>query len=277
MSTKFTLVSASLVALAVAVPALPAHAQDDRYGAQPEEITYESYEVVQDISDEPTSDDVYEEAYEYETYVDPAPDHHAMRTIPARSGNYPTIAPGTVVTGDAYGQPLGYSAQQRADWLADCRAIYLREYAEQDDDNNGGLLGGLLGAVIGGLAGNRIAGSGERLAGTAIGAGLGGLAGAVIGSAIDSADDDGDARDYAIDQADDYCAAYLARYEHGGVGGYVAGAYPVMMVPVQTTRRYAPREIVHEEWVEVDAAPRPARRSIPRRPAPQPDKRTPIR
>ncbi|WP_137680470.1 hypothetical protein [Aurantiacibacter suaedae] len=79
------------------------------------------------------------------------------------------------------------------------------------------------------------------------------------------------------DQADAYCSDYLARYEGGGFGGYPMGAYPVMMVPVQTTRRIAAREVVYEEWVDVDAPPRPARRSIPRRLAPQPDKRTSIR
>ena len=262
MSSKTAFLSASLVALAAA---FPAQAQDAPEGP----VVYESREVVQDLADPaatagaPIYDEVYEETYEYETYVDPAPDHHAMRAIPPRPAPHgapypmmvaaPVLVSGPVLAGQAYGNGLGYSAEQRADWLSDCRAVYLGEYAGdyEDDDDRGGLLGGLLGA------------------------GVGGIAGAAIGSAIE--DGEQDERAYAVRQADDYCAAYLARYEQGGMGGFAYGAYPAMMVPVQTTRRYAPREIVREEWVEGDAAPSPARRSIAPRPAPQGDKRTPIR
>ncbi|MEN7537406.1 hypothetical protein [Aurantiacibacter flavus] len=224
MSIKFAFLSASLATLAAASSA---QAHDDRYGTPSEPIEYESYEVVQDIGDEPAYDDVYEEAYEYETYVDPAPGHHAMRALPARHAHYPTMTPETVVMSGPIGQPLGYTPEQRADWLSDCHTVYLREYSE----------------------------------------------------IYNSGDDD---YRFAADQADRYCDAYLAGFDRGEVsayrtGTYPLGAYPVMMVPVQTTRRYAPREIVHEEWVDVDATPRHARRSIPRRAAPQPDKRTPIR
>ena len=224
MSTNSALLTASLAALAFA---LPAQAQDDLSAASSDEIVYESYEVVQGAADAAQYDEayeeVYEEAYEYETYVDPAPGHHAMRTIPARPAYYPIIEPDTVVSGGAYGQPRGYTTGQRADWISDCRTIYLDGYA-----------GGYY-------------------------------------------DEDLDRRSYRLDQADAYCQAYLARYEQGGLSGYPVGAYPMMMVPMQTTRRFAPREVVHEEWVDVDAAPRPARRTVPRREAPQPEKRTPIR
>ncbi|MFC4292794.1 RcnB family protein [Sphingorhabdus arenilitoris] len=43
-----------------------------------------------------------------------------------------------------------------------------------------GLTGGAIGAILGGIAGNRIAGRGDRLAGTLIGGGIGAIAGAGI-------------------------------------------------------------------------------------------------
>ena len=175
MSTTTALLSASLAALALAIPA---QAQDERAAATPATVTYESYEVVQPTGDEPVYEDLTEEVYADETYVDPAPDHRAWRALPARQNAYPTIMPDTVVTSG--GQPLGYSPEQCANWLADCRKAYLG------------------------------------------------------------------------DQGSDYCEAYLTRYEHGGMSGYPVGAYPVMMVPMQTTRRVPPREIVHEEWVDAE-------------------------
>jgi Ni/Co efflux regulator RcnB len=59
-----------------------------------------------------------------------------------------------------------------------------RDYRERRDDGVGGAA---IGAVVGGIAGNRIAGRGNRTAGTLIGAG----AGAVAGAVIDRAEDDG--------------------------------------------------------------------------------------
>ena len=282
MSTKHAFLSASIAALAIAAPA---HAQDPRYSSLPAEVEYESYEVVQQIGEDAYDDTYeYEEAYEQEVYVDPAPGHHAMRAMPARHGQHEALSY------SPYGRALAYGPEERAAWLADCRALYLgeagygEEYYEDRDNDRGGLIGGLLGAVVGGVAGNRIAGRGDRLAGTLIGAGVGGIAGAAIGTVVDaiSGDDDDDryARDdYALGEAADYCEAYLARYEQGGaMAGYYVQTAPVMMVQTGS-RRVAPREIVREEWVEVEQAHRPARRSAPRRaaPAPQGDKRTPIR
>ena len=70
---------------------------------------------------------------------------------------------------------LSYSADQRAAWLAECRARYA--------DN--GLGGAVIGGLAGGIIGHEIAGSGNRTVGTIIGAG----AGAVAGAAIDRAED----------------------------------------------------------------------------------------
>jgi hypothetical protein len=73
-----------------------------------------------------------------------------------------------------------------------------------------GLGGGVIGAVVGGVAGNRIAGRGNRTAGTLIGAGVGGIAGAVI------------------DQSEDRkkCAAWRAARQGASHGGYPGGYYP---------------------------------------------------
>ena len=170
-----------------------------------------------------------------------------------------------------------YSAEQREEWLAQCRALRARYdevgYYEDDDDGDGGLLGGLLGAIAGGVVGNRVA-DGERLVGTLIGAGLGGLAGAVIGSALDGGDDDDD--DYYGDgYGFDYCEAYLLNYERGyGVPSQVTYA-PVTMVPVaqqtMTHRQHRPHRrvvtrVVEQEVVREHA---PARRVV-RRAAPAP-------
>ena len=178
MSTHFAFPAASFAMLVLAIPAQ----------AQEAAIAYESRAVVQGSADEPASADAGYEAYEYETYVDPAPGHRAMRAIPPRSAGYPTVTPQTVVASGAYGQVPSYTGDQRANWLADCRAAYLPGYS--------------------------------------------------------------------ADYADGYCEASLARYEQDAMGTYPLGSYPVVMVPVQTTRRVPPREIVREEWVDAEPAPR---------------------
>ena len=175
MSTTTAILSAALAVLTIAVPA---RAHDERAAASPGVVTYDSYEVVQSIGTETAYEQGAEEVYADETYIDPAPDHRAWRALPSRHASYPAIIPDSVVTSGSL--PPGYSPEQRANWLADCRTAY-----------PGG-------------------------------------------------------------QANDYCETYLTRYEHGGMSGYPVGAYPVMMVPMQTTRRVPPREIVHEEWVDAE-------------------------
>ncbi len=111
--------------------------------------------------------------------------------------------------------PFGYSAEERAEWISQCRALRSdgHRYANiEDDDGDGGIIGGLLGAIAGGIIGNRVA-DGERLAGTLIGAGVGGLAGAVIGSALDQ--DDDEVVYTEGEHGFDYCEAYLLNYERG--------------------------------------------------------------
>ena len=186
--------------------------------------------------------------------------------------------------GEAHDAWASY-AEQRAQWLAQCRATYYDERGRR----RGEVIGGVLGAVAGGVAGNRIA-DGERLGGTLIGAGVGGLAGAAIGGAIGSESDS--------DRVDE-CESYLLRHEqgyrgpvyaqaHGYPQGHAQGAYgyhypypyPVMWVkvPIVTERRGCGCETVVEEWVEEEeATPPPARRAKIRRvapaPAPAPGKR----
>ena len=225
----------------------------------PEAAAYEweSREVVQD-----TYDDGYEadtEAYEDGADWDgPPPGYRtARRSMPHHAERSQTPR-------------LAYTAAERDEWLAQCRALHVQQdaavYYEEDEDSDGGLIGGIIGAVTGGFAGNRIA-DGDRLLGTIVGAGVGGLAGAVIGSVIDGRDDDDDRLAYVEDDYGfDYCAAYLQNYERGyGTPGQVAYA-PVMMVPVAQGPNHAERRTsyrVIEEEVEVDAN-RPARRHIRR-------------
>lgn len=188
----------------------------------------------------------------------------------------------------AYAQS-GYPAQggydraawdrARADWLDECRANHRPR-------GRGNTIGGaLVGGLVGGIVGNAVAGHGDKTLGTVAGAAVGAAAGGALGS---SADRRNEAR------AMDYCEAYLERHLNYGYGqpgyGYayqpMTVMVPVAMVPVQPVTRPAPaqpRECketqVIEEWVPVAG---PARRYIPRRPAPAkriyraPDKRIPI-
>ncbi|QZH76167.1 MAG: glycine zipper 2TM domain-containing protein [Erythrobacter sp.] len=176
------------------------------------------------------------------------------------------------------GPRLAYSAAERDQWLMDCQYLMADGggYYEDERDEDGRLIGGLLGAVLGGVAGNRIA-DGDRLLGTVVGAGLGGLAGAAIGSVLDG-DGDGELSRNEI-WAARYCDAYLRRHELGG--GEFAQAQQVVMVPVAASSRRGHRrgddcrtcrEVVTEEWVEVEqAVSRPTPRPRPQpRPAPRP-------
>ncbi|MEQ1541250.1 MAG: glycine zipper 2TM domain-containing protein [Novosphingobium sp.] len=181
-----------------------------------------------------------------------------------------------------YGQPgavqprYDTAAWERAreDWLAECRY--------NNRGRRGNTLGGaLVGGVVGGLLGNAVAGRGDKTLGTVAGAVAGAAAGGALGNGADRRQER---------RARDYCESYLERHMGYGPAGYgypaqgYAYAYqpmtvmvPVMTVQVQPVGAPAPqpRECketqVIEEWVPVAA---PARRYIPRRPAP--DKRVKI-
>jgi hypothetical protein len=280
-----TIRSASLLAaVALAGLAAPALAQDDHYGPPPYEGDWEG------VADDGNADvEVYEDENGRE-----------VRVIRIHrddfEGNGPGLPPlGPGFHGEQAPQQLGYSPEQRAEWLAQCRATRVSDRNE----DRGEVIGGVLGAVAGGVAGNRIAGRGDRLAGTLIGGGVGALGGAVIGGAV--------GRDADRDDARDECEAYLDQYEHGyaagpgygpgphgpgmayGHGGphaYAYGAfpgaygyaypypYPVMWVKVPIMREHnrgcGCQEVV-EEVVEERVAPAPR----PRRP--RPDKVVPLR
>lgn len=180
----------------------------------------------------------------------------------------------------ANARPLAYSPEQREQWLADCRALYLERdpgYAVERDED-GKIIGGLLGAVAGGFAGNRIAGRGNRVVGTVIGAGLGGLAGAAIGDAIDGDDEPAYLYDgyYEHPAAAGYCEAYLRHYE---ATGYFAGSGTMQVVTMVQAAPQMQRVVkrkcaqvcggaLKEEWID-EPAPT-ARRVIPRKSAPAP-------
>lgn len=182
---------------------------------------------------------------------------------------------------------LGYTMAEREAWLADCRLLmsdgggYADAGYYDERDTDGGLVGGVLGAVVGGVSGNRIAGRGNRLAGTLIGAGVGGIAGAVIGSLIDGHDGPDRRAAPAVDTdelwAARYCDAYLRRYEMGG-GMAMGYGQPVVMVAAahgSSGHHHGPEctTAITEEWVEVAEpapAPPPRRPRRPRQPAPQP-------
>lgn len=178
------------------------------------------------------------------------------------------------------GPRFAYSAAEREQWLTDCQYLMADSggYSAESRDADGELLGGLLGAVAGGVAGNRIA-DGDRLLGTVVGAGLGGLAGAAIGSVLDG-DGDGEVSRNEI-WAARYCDAYLRRHELGG-GEFAQGQQVVMVAAASghgNRHRHGDdcrscREVVTEEWVEVEQAvsrprPRPAPAAAPT-PAPAP-------
>ena len=259
-----TIRSASwLAAAALAATAVPALAQDGRYHPGPPPLPEEG---------------AWEEEWEEdldEAYEDEDPRWEEQR---GSHGDAHGAGPGEW-RGHGGAQQMGYSPEQRDQWLAQCRATYHDESGQR----RGQVIGGVLGGVAGGVAGNRIAGRGDRLGGTLIGAGVGGLAGVAIGGAI-GAEADRDRRDE--------CEDYLARYEQSYLGpgpgyshGYAQGAYgyhypypyPVMWVkvPIHTVRhRDCGCETVVEEVVVEEAAPPPrARRTKIRRIAPTPDKR----
>lgn len=177
----------------------------------------------------------------------------------------------------APGQRESYE-RARAGWLDECRRRMAPAYAERDD----GVGGGLIGALFGGLIGNRLGGRHNRTFGTIAGAAVGGVAGA----AIDKAED----RDRPAESG--YCESYLDYYSYTGTyqhGGHGQGQ-PVMMMtmaPMGGHMQHAAyqgpakpectEEVVYED-VDVPVT-QPARRMIPRRPAPtkrMPDKRIPL-
>jgi hypothetical protein len=189
---------------------------------------------------------------------------------PMIHGQYPGMVP-----------HMGYSPEQRAEWLEQCHQAFYDGRGERRGEAIGAVLGGAAGAI----AGNRIADN-HRLAGTLIGGGAGALAGAAVGGAIGEAHD----RDRF-----DECETYLARYEQSFAGGpgmgrspgmayshhaegygfYPGFAYPgpVMWVRVPIIREHRRdcgcQEVV-EEVVEERASPPPRPRPAP---APRREKR----
>ncbi|WP_054531335.1 glycine zipper 2TM domain-containing protein [Erythrobacter sp. SG61-1L] len=165
---------------------------------------------------------------------------------PTGMPGYPMMHPGAGLPPQPAAVRLAYSAEERENWLHECRKRY--------GDSDNGLGGALIGGVLGGVAGNVIAGKGNRTLGTVIGA----TTGAIAGAAIDKGEDRGKARDF--------CEDYLARYEASGTQGayssygYAAGGN-VMWVPTVVGWKCKPKEEVVEEWVEE----KPARRVIPKK------------
>ncbi len=299
MSKHFAILTATSALALIATPALAQQLPvDDRYagvgdvvdvatGWEGEAQAGASYTdagsaVVQEYYSDPVIADIeaYEPDYDYDyEYVEdadyageyPVRTHRAHRSI--RPHHQQAAAP-----------RFAYTAAQREEWLAQCRALHRQDnlvYYEEDEGADGGLIGSLLGAVAGGVIGNRVA-DGERLAGTLIGAGLGGLAGLVIGTALDGDDDEG--RYVEQDYGFDYCEAYLLNYERGyGTPGQVTYA-PVAMVPVaqpqvahQPHRRMISRVIEHDVVVEEVHEPTPRRVIRRAAPARQPGKVQPLR
>lgn len=154
--------------------------------------------------------------------------------------------------------------QQRADWLAECRARY-----EEPRGKHGKTTGAIIGGLAGGVIGNQVAGRGDRVVGTVAGAAIGAVAGAAIGSASD--------RSRRAER--DYCESYLDSY-HGGYGqagyGYPGYSYgyalqpvtmmmPVMMmqVPVAAQPRECKETVVTTEYVTVTPKRRVIYRTVP--------------
>lgn len=117
-------------------------------------------------------------------------------------------------------------AFDRSAWLEQCRS---RLDTYEKDSDRGEVIGALIGAAAGGVLGNRIAGSGNRTAGTLIGAGAGALAGMAAGDAIE---DGRRRRTSSYDQCEAYLDDYMeqANANAGRVQYNQPGQY--MLVPV---------------------------------------------
>ena len=141
------------------------------------------------------------------------------------SGNgNPPPPPPHVVYQQGTGQQ-GYDQRSYEQAGYDQRAYDQNEYAPAYQSRYGferyerclkdrGIAGGAIGAVVGAVIGNRVAGRGDRLAGSLIGGGIGALAGV------------------SIEKATNKCKKYLPRddqyyYSQGGYsqGGYQNGGY----------------------------------------------------
>lgn len=165
-------------------------------------------------------------------YRDGAPNGGASRVI---YGGGPISAPRdyTDISRDGYGAvPAGGQLVEfdREAWLAECRRR-IAPQAVYDDGDDGALIGAVAGAAVGGLAGNRIAGRGNRTAGTLVGAGLGALGGAVAGRALDRGE-----RAPEVDDSQQRCETYLDGYmasaRSGGLHGQYSQSGQYMLVPV---------------------------------------------
>jgi hypothetical protein len=256
-----TRLASLLAAAALCVSAAPAFAQDWEYGVPPlppidAEVEAGNWDDEWDAAsaDEPYDELAYDDDYdgvrrqEHYEHGERRGRGHVQRRHEQRSR-------------------FAYSADQRAEWLDHCRA---NQYYSSDGRERGAVIGGALGALGGGFAGNRIAGRGDRLAGTLLGAGAGAVAGAAIGSAVGA---DADRRSRS-----DYCEEYLARYEDSAVAygtygtdgqGFSPYGTPGVMwvrVPIIREKRDCGCEEVIEEEV-ITPAPRA------RRVAPRPEKR----
>ncbi len=222
----------------------------------------------------------YEVEYEYDTprHAAPAPKYHKPVHMPrpAHHAQVPVVPHHGMTTYPApHHQPQ--SGFDRAAWLDECVSRVSGRHGRRD--SNGKVIGGLVGAAAGGLIGNRVAGRGDRLAGTLIGAGVGGLAGLAVGSAVDGKNSRKNGDAYA------YCEDWLARYSggHHGYGyqhyGYAYHARPMMLVPVwvqvpqrAVTKEYVTYEYYEEEIVTYEKVPA-RKRVIKASPAPKPVKR----
>ncbi|WP_245228726.1 glycine zipper 2TM domain-containing protein [Pontixanthobacter sp. CEM42] len=212
----------------------------------------------------------YDVEYDYETAPHPAP---APQYHPPRHA-VPSYAPHQA---SAYPPHHQQPQFDRAAWMDECVSRVSGRHGRRD--SNGKVIGGLVGAAAGGLIGNRVAGRGDRLAGTLIGAGVGGLAGLAVGSAVDGKNSRKNGDAYA------YCEDWLARYSggHHGYGyqhyGYAYHARPMMLVPVwvqvpqrAVTKEYVTYEYYEEEIVTYEKVPA-RKRVIKASPAPKPVKR----
>lgn len=280
----------SLIAVTGTIAAAsPALGQEMTYGdgyeyaqtapADSQPVVYTQQPVVQPLPADPAPGDyvktaagadyaIEEYEVEYETGPQPAPPTHGAagpNTHHMPNHHRPHHA--------AYPHAPTFD---RAAWLEECE----ERYADAKGKGDGDVVGGILGAATGGLLGNRIAGRGDRLAGTLIGAGVGGLAGLAVGSVIDAAGQKRK-RGEAAAYCEDWLARYSGGYQYPGYYGYAY--YPAyyqqmyILVPhtVAVPQRAVVREYVTEEYVDVPVTTYetvPGKRHIKEAPAPKPVK-----
>ncbi len=158
--------------------------------------------------------------YAYPAVFGARPTQHVSAPyLYAYQGGRPSLPPGARVV-----------AFDREAWLTECsRRIAPRPVYDSGDDR--AAVGAIVGAAAGGLIGNRVAGRGDRTAGTLIGAGLGAIGGAAIADATGPTGRPA-ADDTSWTRCENYLDGYMESARSGALHGHQSATGEYMLVPV---------------------------------------------